>query len=215
MKLTNLTLNRKLGIIAIVLGFIAVLMPDPLDSKDAVVDMKSLSSKMDDKEIKYSVELLADNMIQSKADFMLVDLSDEQKYAEYHIPLALNLKMQELNTDNLPRNQKIILYSDDNIKTAQAWFLLKANKYPAVYILDGGMKQWKDNILFPSIPEARNAEEKAKYNKLAEVSKFFGGQPRIAGLDTAASAQTIAMPKPTMSSGQIKIQKKKPRKEGC
>jgi len=215
MKLSNISFNRKMGLVAVMLGIIAILMPDPLDSRDAVVDLKSLSGKIADKSINITVDELADNIIKSKADFILVDLSNEKNYAEYHIPLAVNLKVQDLNTDNLPRNEKIILYSDDEVKTAQAWFLLKAKKYPGVYILKGGLQSWKNSILYPNLTEPNNAEEKAQNAKLAEISKFFGGQPQIAGLDTASRNSTQALPKPTISSGQIAVKKGKPRKEGC
>ena len=77
--------------------------------------------------------------------------------------------------------KKIILYSDAGIHSAQAWFLLKANGYKGVYILRGGLEEWKDSILFPRLVENATPAEIAAFEKAKEISKFFGGSPQVGG----------------------------------
>ena len=180
--------QKKLGILAIFLGFIALLMPDPLDTHKSVVDVNEIAAKMNDETIYINPTELADDIIQGKADFMLIDLNDEKVFNEY---------------------------SNDNIKSAQAWVLLKAQKYRAVYLLKGGLSNWKECILFPKLSEGTTAEEKARNSKLVEVSKFFGGQPRLAGIETEESFKPKSLPKPKIGNVIIKRKKEKPKREGC
>ncbi len=215
MGIKNLTLNQKLGALAIFLGFLALILPDPTKSEKVVVDVNELAAKIQDESVQISVQQLADDIIQGKADFMLIDLSDSKKYEEYHIPFAVNLRLNQLTPDEVPRNERIILYSDDEIKTAQAWFLLKSNNYKGVYLLKGGLDEWKKCILFPKLSEPTTAEEKARNAKLAEISKFFGGRPQIAGAEAVEQTNTMALPKPKLGAVKIKRKKKKPAKEGC
>ena len=49
----------------------------------------------------------------------------------------------QLPQSELLRNQKIVLFSDDNIDAAKAWFILKSKGYKGVYILDGGLDAGK------------------------------------------------------------------------
>lgn len=215
MDFKKFTLNQKLGILAIFLGFIALLMPDPLDTHKSVVDVNEIAAKMNDETIYINPTELADDIIQGKADFMLIDLNDEKVFNEYHIPFSVNYTTEDLNPDNIPRNERIIIYSNDNIKSAQAWFLLKAQKYRAVYLLKGGLSNWKECILFPKLSEGTTAEEKARNSKLVEVSKFFGGQPRLAGIETEESFKPKSLPKPKIGNVIIKRKKEKPKREGC
>ena len=215
MDFKKFTLNQKLGALAIILGFIALFMPDPLNNDRAVVDVNEIAAKMNDEAIYINPTDLADDIIQGKADFMLIDLSEEKIFNEYHIPFAVNYTTEDLNPDNIPRNERIIIYSDDNIKSAQAWFLLKAQKYNAVYLLKGGVSKWKECILFPKITDASTAEEKAHNAKLIEVSKFFGGQPQLAGADTEQTIKPKSLPKPKIGNVTIKRKKEKPKHEGC
>ncbi len=79
------------------------------------------------------------------------------------------------------RNEKIILYSDNEAIASQGWFLLKADNFKNIYILDGGLTNWKDQVLFPKLSLNPTKEELALFEKKKEVSKFFGGQPQIGG----------------------------------
>ncbi len=56
-------------------------------------------------------------------------------------PRRERLAITDLPDAELPRNEKIVLYSAEGIHSAQAWMLFKAKQYPAVYILVDGLKQ--------------------------------------------------------------------------
>ena len=64
-------------------------------------------------------------------------------------PAPKTFRWPTLPDYGLERNEKIILYSEGGIHSAQAWFLLKAMGYKSVYMLRGGLDDWKDLVLFP------------------------------------------------------------------
>jgi rhodanese-related sulfurtransferase len=216
-NLSKYTINQKLAIVAFVLGLIAIFMGDPLKARIASVDVNELSMKIQDKSSSLSVEYMADWLIQKKADFKLIDLRDEMKFSEYNIPSSINVRITELTKMNLSKTEKIILYSDDNIASAQAWFVLKSKNYKSVYLLTGGINEWKEKVLFPRIPENATSEDKAKFAKMVEVSKFFGGTPQLASNDSSGNKAVpkLSMPKMSGSAQGSPAAGGKPKREGC
>ncbi|MCZ7603424.1 MAG: rhodanese-like domain-containing protein [Melioribacteraceae bacterium] len=209
----NLSGSKKLAIVGLILGLVAVLLGNPYDNTYAKVNVKELSVEaIRDSEI-INVKELADWIIEGRVDYRLVDLRDEEAFKEYFIPTAVNIQTSKLLESNLMRNQKILLYCEDNIKAAQGWFILKANNYKGVYILDGGVDSWKDEILFPSISTNASPEEKAEFDKIVEVSKFFGGSPQVSETD---GEKEIKMPKIEMPAAiPMNTNSGKPKREGC
>ena len=74
---------------------------------------------------------------------------------------------------------------------AKAWILLRGRGFQGVYTLQGGLDGWKDQVLFPVMPESPGPEEQARFEKAAHIAKFFGGQPRAAA--SGGEAQLIDM----------------------
>lgn len=213
--LLTLSIQGKLGAIAVVLGFIAIFAGSPYDSSTAKMNTKELALIVETEADHISAAELADWIIKAKADYKLIDLRDDKSFEAYRIPGAVNKKITELNDGDLFRNEKIILYSEGGIHAAQAWFLLKAKGYKAVYTLLGGIDEWKDEILFPVIPDNLNADEISKYEKKKEVSKFFGGTPQTGSEPETSLKSDIKLPKLEMPSAVPSTILKKKKKEGC
>lgn len=218
MRLTiaHWTINQKLALLAGVLGFFAVVAGNPYHGAETTLNAKDLSLVVEKEVDHVSPEELAGWIILGKSDYRLVDLRTEKEYAEYHIPSAENLTLTSLNDGTLQRNEKIVLYSDGGIHSAQAWFLLKAKQYKGVYILRGGLEEWKDRILFPQLPENSSPAEIAAFEQSKFVSKFFGGSPQIGGVAGTATPK-LSLPKleSPASPGQAKTAAPKKKKEGC
>jgi 3-mercaptopyruvate sulfurtransferase SseA len=120
-----------------------------------------------------------------------------------------------LNEYPIERNEKVILYSDGGIHSAQAWFLLKARKYHGVYILRGGLEEWKDAVLFPTLAENASPEEKTAFERTKGVSKFFGGTPRTGSSQEKTSSQVVMPKLDTPAPTAVPGTAKKKKKEGC
>jgi rhodanese-related sulfurtransferase len=212
---TRMSSNRKLAALLFLLGFAALFAGDPYKSARTTIDAKELALIVENKVDHVSAEELADWIIQNKADYRLVDLRTEKEFAEYNIPTSENIPLASLITSDLQRNEKIILYSEGGIHSAQAWFLLKARDYKSVYMLFGGLEEWKEKVLFPAVPANPTPEERVAFARSIEVSKYFGGTPQTGSVAADAPAQA-ALPKLSLPSGGAapKAQTKK-KKEGC
>lgn len=214
-KIMDLSLNRKLALFAFVLGFLALFAGSPYKGTEVKVDASEMAIIVQKEVDHVASEELAGWIVQGKADYRLLDLRGEKDFGEYHIPTAENLTMTSLKEAQLGRNEKLILYSDGGIHSAQAWFLLKAEGYKGVYILRGGLEEWKDNVLFPRLADNASPAEVAAFEKTKLLSKFFGGNPQVGGTANAATPN-MALPKLESPTGaQPKAVAGKKKKEGC
>jgi rhodanese-related sulfurtransferase len=212
----NLSLNKKLAGIAVILGFLALFLGNPYKGSHYNINSQELALITGNAVDHVKVEELADWIIQGKSDFRLIDLRTEKEFTEYHIPGAENIPMQTLDKANLQKNEKIILYSEGGIHSAQGWMVLRAKDYKGVYILFGGLEEWNEKILFPKIPENPTPEQLLAFDKIKEVSKFFGGTSKTGSSAEIKETPKVQAPKletPSTTPGTTSEPKKK--KEGC
>jgi rhodanese-related sulfurtransferase len=213
--LANLTTNQKLGGVALVLGIISLFAGDPYGGTSIKVNEKDIALSTVGNSDKVSVTDLADWIIKDKADFELIDLRSEEKYNEYSIPNSQCIPLVQLSSSELQRNQKIVLFSDDDVASSQAWFILKTKNYKGVYILDGGLNAWQEKVLFPKAPINGSKDELAQFEKMKEVAKYFGGQAQT---DSSITENTTLIKLPTSTSTKTKTTAptgKKKKREGC
>lgn len=212
---SNLSLKIKLALIAVTLGVIALFAGDPYGGTTIKVNEKDIALSTVGNADKVSVTELADWIIKDKSDFELVDLRSEEKFNEYSIPNAQCIPLAQLPASELLRNQKIIFYSDNDIASSQAWFILKSKGYKGVYILDGGLDSWKEKILFPKAPINGSKDELAQFEKMKEVAKFFGGQAQTDSSITEIKTQIKLPTSTTNTTKTITPTGKKKKREGC
>ena len=214
--ISGLSLNKKLAITAFILGLLALFTGNPYHGAEAKVNAKELALIVEKEVDHVNVDVVADWIIQGRSDYRLVDLRNEKDYMAYHIPSSENITLSGLEQSNLKHNEKIILYSEGGIHSAQAWMLLEAKGYKGVYILRGGLEEWKDHILFPRIPENPTPAQLVEFARVKEVSKYFGGAPQTGGAQEQSTPQLTApkleMPAPGAAAPKTAGKKKK---EGC
>jgi len=223
--ISRLTLNQKLALGAVALGA-AALFAAPYPGSTVTLDTKELALVIGTEADHVEAPELAAWIIESRADYRLIDLRTEGEFAQYHIPTAVNVPMNVLTDAGLGRQEKLVLYSEGGIHSAQAWMLLRAQGYKSVYMLKGGLDEWKDQVVFPVIADNPTPEQRARDERLKSISAFFGGQPRSATAAAAGAAGTPAMetaavpvsPKvvgPPSPAGGVKPTAAKKKKEGC
>ena len=216
--LSKLTLNQKLGTLALALGALAVLA-DVAPGHTVKVNAKELLTDVERTEDHVTPPELAAWIVEGRADYRLVDVRDEKAFAEYHVPGASSVPLASVLDGALSRTDKVVLYGDGGVHAAQAWMVLKGRGYPRVYTLQGGLDAWKDQVLFPVMPPSPNAEQQAQFERAAQVARFFGGQPRAAAapgsgpMALPTQAAMPAVPAPTLPAGAGAGPKKK--REGC
>lgn len=213
----KLSINKRLAILAAFLSITALFIGNPNNKNKITINAKELLLSTINDNDKISVLTLADWLIKGKSDFVLVDLRDKKSFNDYSIPNSVNIEIQNLLDSDLMRNEKIILFGEDDITSAQAWFTLKSTNYKYVYILKGGMNAWKDEILYPKLSENSTPQEKTRFEKVKQVSLYFGGSPQVISgtLTTTSIQKTSTIPKITQPAlNNVKKQPKKKR-EGC
>lgn len=214
----KLSISKKLALTAGILAVLALLIGNTGNTKISV-DAKELALSTVKDNDKVPATVLADWLIKEKADFTLVDLRTEKNYNEYSIPNSVNIKMEDLLTSDLRRNEKILLCGENDIASAQAWFILKSAGYKSAYIISGGMDSWKSEVLFPTYTSGSSIEDSLKFETVKQVSLHFGGSPRVSIAGSLVTTPVVSgnmsvpvSPKITTPKG-APVQKKK--KEGC
>lgn len=215
--LSKLTLNQKLGVLALALGALAV-FADVAPGHTITLNAKELLTAVERREDHVAPAELAAWIIEGRSDYRLVDIRDPQAFAEYHIPTAENVPLATLLDGALGRTDKIVLYGEGGIHAAQGWTALEGQGYTQAYTLLEGLDAWRDEVLFPAMPQNASAEEQARFERAARVAKFFGGQPRAAGpgaepLPLPSQAAAPAVAAPTLPAGARGGPKRK--REGC
>jgi len=214
----RLTPVRALALGLAAVGLCAAFAGDPYRGNHTSIDTKDLAIRVGKGVDLIEPMQLADWIIQDKNDFRLVDLRAANDYNIYHIPSAEDLPLASLTPDFAVHNENIVLCSDDSLEAAKAWFLLEAQGFKSVYVLNGGLQGWKDFVLFPTKPMGASD---AAFERQAQVAKFFGGSVQVAGSASAtavAATPTPALPKvvapalPALSNTGTQPRKKK---EGC
>jgi rhodanese-related sulfurtransferase len=208
--------RKRMGILAIILGVLAVFIGNPQDNTKTSVNIKELSMTAGANVNTVSVKDLSNWIIQGNMDYRLIDLRTEAEYEVYNIPSSECVPMSSLTKSELMRNEKIVLYSDDDIIATQAWFILKSDGYQSVSILKKGMEAWKNEIVFPSCNcgDTPTTEQKQLHAKKAEVAKFFGGVMQA----DAGNNSKVKKDLPKLSAPKkviLKSNRKKPAREGC
>ncbi len=221
MKCPVLNINQRLGLFAILLSILALFTKDPTKATLVRIDPNKLFLETHSTSRFIEPFDLAEKIISGTQYFILVDLRSEREYEQGTIPFAINLSVKDLMNGILQRNQQIVLFSDDDTKSLNAWIALKALDYKNVFVLKGGYKGWVDNVLFPKVPAEVSQNEKEKYEKIKQVSLYFGGKPLLVSEGKALEIQPSAttsvnaqLPKPSLSAPKPAGQSK-PKREGC
>ncbi len=220
-RLTALTTNQRLALLAALLGVGAV-FAQPTFGSSVRVAPGTIAEMTQRGADKVRPRELADWIIAGTREFRLVDLRDEDAFRAYHIPGAENVPVTALADAGIGRNETIVLYSDDGAQAAQAWFLLKALRFNGACVLDGGLEGWKRDVLFPLLEERPDAAGQAENARLAAVSARFGGTPRTAAAAAGVAAAPLPAPAPmptieapTLPAGATRAAAAKKKKEGC
>ena len=107
-------------------------------------------------------------------DLRVLDLRGDSAYASHHVPSAERTDFAGLDTLATRGDATLVVYSDDDVRDAQAWANLAARGHRRAYVLDGGMGAWMDEVMDPVLHG-----DSADY--VAALSRYFGGTPRTIG----------------------------------
>ncbi|MGA7948994.1 MAG: rhodanese-like domain-containing protein [Thiobacillaceae bacterium] len=135
------------------------------------------------REDRVSADDLARWIIEGKKDFVLIDVRSANDYASGHIDGARNVPVPELisrdQMNRLPKDRKVIVYSQGSETAGQAAVLLRVAGYDADLLL-GGYNFWTQHVLNPNIPAAQADEESPSGAEQQAIACYFVGGNKLA-----------------------------------
>jgi len=179
LDLVRMSRNTKLGLLVCLLGLIAAFAGSPYKGTRVHSGATDLAGIVQREVDHVNPTDLADWIVKGRSDYRLIDLRTQAEFDQYHIPSAENVPLAALPDYGLSRNQRIILYSKAE-SIQHSLVFAESYGYKSVYMLRGGLDDWKDLVLFPPCRRIQIRNRLQCSPKMKEVSKYFGGTPRTA-----------------------------------
>jgi rhodanese-related sulfurtransferase len=191
---------RLLSGLALLLGGLAAFAGSPYRSSRGVVDVDEVVAAIAAGRDQVSALELAEWIKDRRLGLRLLDVRDQQAFDDYAIPTAEHLPLDRLSRGRFGRGDVVVLYSDDESRAAQAWVLLRATGVREAYVLRGGLSAWVEAVMEPVLAENATPAAKEAWVRVAELSRYFGGRPRI-GPAAPSGDRGGAPPAGTRASG--------------
>jgi rhodanese-related sulfurtransferase len=111
---------------------------------------------------------------------------DSGAFVRFAVPTASHVPFRDL-ASRAPDPVTIVVYDDGAGAAIRSWLLLRRLGHSDVRILERGVVGWIDSVVSPVLP-AGTPEERERYQRVAAVSRYFGGLPRVGEPSASAGA---------------------------
>jgi len=170
---------RVLAVAALVLAGGALLVGSPLPGDGGQLDPVRVARLVETGSDRVTAPELARWIRDGRKDLEVVDVRSEEAFRSYHLPGARHLPLARLPGAGLPRGATVVVYSAEGSVAGQAWTVLQALGYRDALVLRGGVGAWLRQVMMPVLPEDAPEAERSAWNEIAEMSRYFGGEPRV------------------------------------
>ena len=194
---------RGLAITALALGLLAPLAGSPYKANHAVIDVPALAGAVAREEDHVTALELAQWIKERRPGLRVLDVRSSEEYDRYHLPTAQRLALDSLATTPFHADDTLVLYSEGGAHAAQAWVLLRALGYRNVYFLRGGLYEWLEQVMNPTLADTTAAARDA-FSRAASLSRYFGGVPR-SDIRTPPADESIALPGATRATSAVPL----------
>jgi len=134
---------------------------------------------------------LAEWIRDRRAGLQVLDLRTPDAFAQFNIPTSANIHLAELGVAGLDSTGLVVVYADGDDKAGRAETILHALGFDSVRVLHDGSDGWVSDILNPMVARDASAAERAAFDRVAPLSRYFGGMPRVVDrVDIVESAST-------------------------
>ena len=207
--------NRALAVMALALGLLAMIAGDPARARTGRVDVTAPARAAEQQADRISAIDLARMIRDRTPGVRVIDLRSPEEFAAYRIPGAERMSLTEVADVRLDGDQTAVLYAGDGTDAAQGWALLRARGHDRVFVLRGGLVAWVDEVMDARLPADASESERAAFREIAEVSRYFGGQPTISDRPRSV-LDAIALPTSRDSAGRsAKAAVRRLERRGC
>jgi rhodanese-related sulfurtransferase len=197
-----MTATQILGNAAVILGIGAAFAGSPYSERHGRIDVDQLANIVRHEDDHVTATELASWIKDRRPGLRVVDVRSAEDYDAFHVPSAERVPIDSLVAARFAPTETIVLYSEGGPHAAQAWVFLRALGYEKVYFLRGGVYEWIEQIVSPTLPIGATPKDSAAVDSLAALSRYFGGTPKRGVPNTADDA--IAIPRATTDSNAAK-----------
>lgn len=183
--------THSLGASALLLGLAAPFASEPYVAARGAIDVQDLARVIAAGEDHVSAVQLGQWIRERKPNLRVIDVRDPAAFAAYSIPTAENIPIERLAAAAFAQDDIVVLYSEGGAHAGQAWVLLRAMGLSSVFFVPGGMADWDEDVMAPTAPADASDEEKRAFATTAELSRYFGGEPRVGGARGPAGAEPL------------------------
>lgn len=154
-----------------------------------------------------TTDAVAKMIIEKDPLFQLVDVRPDYSYEEFSLPGAFNIPVDSLLTDDADlildtEDINTIFYSDDDMKSDQAWVIARRLGYTNIYVLKGGLNCWIRTIIQPEPPsETAPITEFDLYEFRKGASLYFTGAEVSFDTDDKQTLTVTRRKKETVAEG--------------
>jgi rhodanese-related sulfurtransferase len=199
--------RRALAVAALALGGLAALVRSPVPTGSSV-DIAALARAVEREDDHVTAVELATWIKDRKPGLRVIDVRSAAEFDTFHVPTAERVALEALVTAPFTDRETIVLYSDGGTHAAQGWVFLRARGLSHVYFLRGGLADWLDDVMNPTLAHDATPEARAAFERVVPLSRYFGGAPRReTATDPAAQATT---PRSSVADAVARM-----RRRGC
>lgn len=109
----------------------------------------------------------------------VVDLRDAESFEAFSIPGADRMSSDDLVRARWEPNATVVVYADSALAAQRAHETLRSAGVRDAWVLKGGVEEWVNTIASPVLPANPTPDEAAASHEIAEMSRWFGGVPRV------------------------------------
>lgn len=186
-------MNRALAAMAVFLGVMAVAAGSPNRSPPAAHDPLAHGEV---------TALQLARWIKDRKVMRLLDVRTREEYDDFHLPRAEHVPLESLTATIFESGDTVIMYSASLETTVRAVGVLESGDSAAVVLyMQDGIADWLTDILNPRRARDATPDVVAAFETKAELSRYFGGLPRITDDEPEGMTSTAAVLKKTKRRG--------------
>ncbi len=190
----------------VVLGAGLFFLPEKTNTNEMAPE--KLHAELFDQTRYVSTDEVAERIINQDPSLFLIDVRTADYYAEYSLPGAANIPLEDLLSPNwedylTQEYMDVVFFSNGDIYAEQAWMLANRMGYKNFYIMKGGLNCWFETIIKPVKPESTASNNEFDLYKFRNgASQYFTGGELILSEEIVAEAITVTRKKKkTVASG--------------
>ena len=133
--------------------------------------------------------------LRDRHDVRIYDVRARSAYDAFALPAAEHLTLSALPDLSVAPTDTVIVYGErDDVNALRAQEQLLERGVAASYVLRGGAEEWAADVLNPTLPLDATLEQETEFERVAELSRYFGGVPRRAAPTDAPPDANAATP---------------------